>query len=213
MEKYSDLYFEILSGGMVTGNRVGPLSQKSDYLLKKVEAIENTTNARFGEAYKEAVKEGSIISDSEPPSIAFNVFKSFRPDLRFSLAHRVQDLLFRQGKDPNLMKSYFDICDEFGINKYGFMERFSDPVYRDLTRGIFRKAEEWGIRNFPTLMLERDGGPVVIQSGYDVLEIVDKAFLKVVGTTGIISGPDPGDSQTNAATGSSGHHDGNPGDH
>ena len=129
MEKYPGFLFDIQAGGMVTGNRVGPLSQKSDYLLRKVQAIENTTGTVFGEPYKSAVREGKMISNSEPPSIAFNVFKSFRPDLRFRFAHSIQDLHFRLGKDPNQMKSYFDICEEYGVNKFGFMDRFQDPSY------------------------------------------------------------------------------------
>jgi putative protein-disulfide isomerase len=180
MEKYPDYHFDILAGGMVTGNRVGPLSQKSDYLLKKVQAIENTTGVRFGKAYRAAVKHGKIISDSEPPSIAFNVFKSFRPDLRFQLAHSIQDRHFRLGKDPNQMKNYFDICDEYGVNKFGFMDRFQDPAYQKLTRSIFEQTEAWGVRHFPTLVAEKDAGHLVIHQGYDPVEIVEKSFLRVL---------------------------------
>jgi putative protein-disulfide isomerase len=188
MEKYSDYPFDILAGGMVTGNRKGPLSQKSDYLLKKVQAIENTTGIRFGEAYKAAVKEGKIISDSEPPSIAFNVFKSFRPDLKFQLAHSIQDLHFRLGKDPNQMKNYFSVCEEFGVNKFGFMDRFQDPAYQQLTLSIFEQTEAWGIRHFPTLVAKNDAGQLVIHQGYDPVEVVEQSFLRVLGEAGIHPG-------------------------
>ncbi|MBR9999640.1 MAG: hypothetical protein KFF73_11750 [Cyclobacteriaceae bacterium] len=184
MVKYRDYHFDILAGGMVTGNRTGPLSQKSDYLLKKVEAIENTTDTRFGDAYKALVAEGTVISNSEPPSIAFNVFKSFRPDLRFHLAYSLQDLHFGLGMDPNLMKSYFNICEEFGINKFGFMDRFQDPAYKQLTWTLFKHAEAWGIKHFPTLMAESDERRLVIQQGYDSLEVLERAFLQTLENLG-----------------------------
>jgi putative protein-disulfide isomerase len=185
MEKYPGFLFDIQAGGMVTGNRVAPLSQKSDYLLRKVQAIENTTGTVFGEAYKAVVKEGKMISDSEPPSIAFNVFKSFRPDLRFRFAHSIQDLHFRQGKDPNQMKSYFDICEEFGVNKFGFMDRFQDPAYKQLTRDVFDQTEARGIRNFPSLVAEHEGRQYMIQQGYDAIETVEQSFLRVMKEAGI----------------------------
>jgi putative protein-disulfide isomerase len=186
MEKYQgDFYFDILAGGMVTGNRVGLLSQKSDYLRKKVEAIENTTGVLFGELYKEVLKEGTMISDSEPPSIAFNVFKSFRPDLRFQLARSIQQLHFREGKDLNLMKSFFNICEQFEINKFGFMDRFQDPAYRQLTLTLFHQVEEWGVRHFPTLMIEKADQRILIQEGYASLEALEGSFLEVVKQEGM----------------------------
>jgi putative protein-disulfide isomerase len=181
MEKYeTEYYFDILSGGMVTGNRVGPLSQKSEYLKKKIAAIENTTGINFGDAYKKILEEGSVISNSEPPSIAFNVFKSFRPDLRFQLAHSIQDLHFQRGKDLNQLKTYFDICEEFEINKFGFMDRFQDPAFLQLTHSLFDQVKEWGAKHFPALMLERPNSREVIQVGYSSFEDLEKSFLKVV---------------------------------
>jgi putative protein-disulfide isomerase len=181
MEKYgSSFYFDIVAGGMVTGGRVGPLSQKSEYLQKKIEAIENTTGVLFGDPYKEVLKEGTVISDSEPPSIAFNVFKSFRPDLRFQIAHSIQQLHFREGRDLNLMKSYFTICERYEVNKFGFMDRFQDPAYRELTQTLFQQVEHWGVKHFPTLMTEEEGELILIQEGYSPLEELESTFLRIV---------------------------------
>ena len=176
----SDFYFDILSGGMVTGNRVGPLSQKTDYLKKKIAAIENTTGVKFGDAYKNVLEEGTMVSDSEPPSIAFNVFKSFRPDLRFQLAHGIQNLHFWGGKDLNLMKTYFDICDLFEINKFGFMDRFQDPAYKQLTLSTFQQVKDWGIIHFPTISYEKEGQLKLITEGYEPYEKLEKAFLSAI---------------------------------
>ncbi len=173
----SDFYFDILSGGMVTGERVGPLSQKADYLKKKVAAVENTTGIKFGDAYIKVLEEGVIISDSEPPSLAFNVFKSFRPDLRFQLAHSIQRLHYRDGKDLNLMKTYFDICELFEINKFGFMDRYQDPAYKQLTLSTFQQVKERGIVHFPTLMYEKDDQFKLIAEGFEPYDKLESAFL------------------------------------
>lgn len=180
-----DFYFDILAGGMVTGKRVGPLSLKSDYLLKKIQAIENTTEVRFGDPYKEVLREGSMISDSMPPSIAFNVLKSFRPDLRFQLARSIQQLHLLEGKDLNQMKSYFGICEQFEINKFGFMDRFQDPAYHRLTQTIFQQAKEWGVKHFPTVMAEKTSRRILIQEGYAKSDALEQSFLKVLHQEGM----------------------------
>lgn len=186
MDKYQEgFYFDILASGMVTGNRVGPLSQKSDYLRKKIKALENTTGVLFGDPFKKVLKEGKIISDSLPPSIAFNVFKSFRPDLRFQIAHSIQQLHFRDGKDLNLMKTYFTICEQYEVNKFGFMDRFQDPAYHQLTQTFFQQVEQWGVKHYPTLMIEEDGQMTLVQEGYSPLEELEVNFLRVVQSHGI----------------------------
>jgi putative protein-disulfide isomerase len=186
VEKYrGGFYFDILAGGMVTGNRVGPLSQKSDYLLKKIQAIENTTSVKFGDPFKKILKEGTVISDSDPPSIAYNVFKSFRPDLRFQIARGIQQLHFLEGKDLNLMKTYFTICELHEINKFGFMDRFQDTAYHKLTRTLFQQAVNWGVKNFPSLIIEINDQRTLIHEGYASFEKLEITFLKVVQSLGV----------------------------
>jgi putative protein-disulfide isomerase len=189
MDKYqNDYYFDILASGMVTGNRVGPLSQKSDYLQKKIQALENTTGMRFGDPFRKVLKEGKIISDSEPPSIAFNVFKSFRPDLRFQIAHSIQQLHFREGKDLNLMKTYFTVCEQYEVNKFGFMDRFQDPAYHQLTQTLFHQVEQWRVKHYPTLMMEEEGQLTLIQEGYSTPTELETNFLQAVQSHGIHPG-------------------------
>jgi putative protein-disulfide isomerase len=151
---------------MVTGNRVGPVSQKADYLKKKIAAIENTTEARFGDKFKKLLDRGEYISDSLPPSIAWNVLVSFRHDIRFELAHAIQDAHYRDGWDLNNIRPYFLICETFGINKRGFMNKYQDPAYKSLTISEFKKTKKLGVENFPALMLRADDRMVLISKGY-----------------------------------------------
>ncbi len=173
---------DLITGGMVTGNRVGPVAQKAEYLKKKIAALENTTETRFGDDYKKLIDKGAFISDSTPPSIAWVVFRSFRPDLRFEIAHDIQEAHYRDGKDLNGLRTYFDICEKHGINKHGFMERFQDPAFKKITLDLFKYARDEKVEQFPSLRLESPEGLKPVLRGYEIYQGVASKLDGITGS-------------------------------
>ncbi len=164
---------------MVTGNRVVPVSQKAGYLRKKAEAIENSHGVEFGQAFRDLLEEGNFISDSTPPSIAFNVFKSIRPEQQFELARAIQKAHYIEGKDLNNIKVYLRIAEAFPINKRAFLDRYHDPVYRKITEDSFRLTEDLGVDHFPTMMLESAEEKRVFSKGYKSLKELEASFEEI----------------------------------
>lgn len=164
---------------MVTGSRIGPVSQKAQYLKKRIPDVERLTGIRFGEKFHSILNDGSYISNSEPPSIAFNVFKSIRPTQILDLGHAIQKAHYVDGEDLNRMSPYFKICEVFGINKRAFMDRYNDPLFKEQTLYFFGLAKSLGIENFPAIMLEKAGKMNLIQKGYTKYIVLEKLLKDI----------------------------------
>ena len=152
-----DLDFEIKTGGLVIGNRICKISEKAKYLKKSMPGVERISGIKFGEKFIQLLDDGNYISNSIPPSIAFNVFKSFRPDLAFDISHAIQRAHYIDGMDLNNIRPYFKVAEQFDIHKYGFMERYEDPMYERFTQEEFDQVKGWGANHYPAVLHEIDG--------------------------------------------------------
>jgi putative protein-disulfide isomerase len=175
-----ELDFELKSGGLIVGKRIGAISEKAKYLKKSIPDVERITGVKFGEKYLKLLDEGSYISNSIPPSIAFNVLKSFRPDLDFEIGHAIQKAYYQEGKDLNSIRPYFDIAEEFEINKFGFMERYQDPIFETQTLEEFELVKSWGADNYPAILLQDENGEVEpVSEGYVKYETLLEDFKDI----------------------------------
>ena len=172
--------FEVVSGGLAIGERVGPVSQKAVYIKKRLPDVERISGMKFGEKYLQLLDKGTSISDSLPPSIAFNVFKSFQPGNMLKFAASIQLAYFSEGKDLNNIKTYLEIAEKFEVNKHGFMERYEDPFYKDLTEEIFRLTRTWGMEKYPSLVEKKENGISVIQKGYAKYEELESKIVALI---------------------------------
>ena len=76
-KKYkNDLTFEVISGGMVTGGRIGSIGEVAGYISWAYKDVENATGIKFGNNFlNKTLKDGKAIFTSIPPAIAMSVFK------------------------------------------------------------------------------------------------------------------------------------------
>lgn len=173
--------FDVKSGGLVIGNRICKISEKAKYLKKSLPGVERITGVKFGEKFLKLLDEGEYLSDSLPPSIAFNVFKSFRPDLAFDIAHAIQKTHYVDGMDLNNIRPYFKVAEQFGVNKFGFMERFEDPIYKRFTEEDFELVKSWGATNYPAILLEHNSEVEMIAEGFVNYETLKDDFEDILG--------------------------------
>ena len=174
------LDFEIKSGGLIIGNRICKISEKAKYLKKSMPDVERITGVKFGEKFIQLLDEGNYISNSIPPSIAFNVFKSFRTDLAFKIAHAIQRTHYIDGMDLNNIRPYFKVAEQFGVNKFGFMERFEDPMYARFTQEEFDLVKGWGAEHYPAILLEKNKEVEMVSEGFVSYETLKEDFNDIV---------------------------------
>jgi putative protein-disulfide isomerase len=182
-EFVGDLEFDIKSGGMITGNRICKISEKAKYLKKSIPDIERISGIKFGEKFIQLLDEGEYISNSTPPSKAFIVFKSFRSDLAMDIGHAIQKTHYADGMDLNNIRAYFKVAEQFGIHKYGFMERYEDPMYERFTQEEFDQVKSWGVNHYPSILHDNGKEVEMVSEGYvnyetlknDLMDILDSA--------------------------------------
>lgn len=180
-EKYRDsLDFEVISGGMITGNRIGPIGEVAAYIGKAYKDVENATGVKFGESFlNETLAEGDAIFTSIPPSIALSVFKETDPDLGIAFAGALQKAFYYDGIEPGNFEAYGEIASRFGLDAQEFVEKMKDPTYRQGAEEDFRKSAALGVSGFPSVFIEKGETYYKIGSGYLPLSDLEKNFLAI----------------------------------
>jgi len=180
-EKYQDsLDFEVISGGMITGNRIGPIGEVAAYIGKAYKDVENATGVKFGESFlNETMAEGDAIFTSIPPAIALSVFKRTHPEEAVAFAAALQKAIYYNGIEPENFEAYGEIATEFGLDATEFVEKMKDPIYRQAAEEDFRKSAALGVSGFPSVFIESDGNYYKIGSGYMPFSNLEKNFLAI----------------------------------
>lgn len=174
--------FEVVAGGMVRGDRVGPLSEIAGYLQGAIPTVENTTGVKFGPAFMADLHgEGLTIMDSEPACLMHTAVKMLRPELALPFAAAVQKAIYRDGLQPTDKEGLQTIALGLGVNIDDLTALLStDDLYQAMINE-FNRSEGLGVTGFPTLFLEIGGERYVLSRGYTRFENIRDQVEKVVG--------------------------------
>lgn len=184
-EKYKDsLEFEVLSGGMITGDRIGPIGEVAPYISQAYKDVEKTTGIEFGENFlQKTLKEGSAIFTSIPPAIALSVFKELDSTRSFLFAAELQKAIYYDGIEPENIEAYGTIAAKFDLDKETFVKKMKDPLYKEMAQKEFDKSSELDVTGFPTVLLEIDGKHYKIGNGYMSLSQLENNYLAIKNKT------------------------------
>lgn len=177
----SELSFEVISGGMVIGDRVGPVAETADYIKTAYHQVEERTGVRFGKAFLEGVlEEGTAIFDSYPAALAMRAFKLSRPRQSIAFAGRIQRAIYHDGMLPRPLEGYAKLATEFGLDETHFLEHMNDATTDMAAQAEFELAQRLGITGFPTLLLEygEDEKLGVLSRGYIPYDQLEKTYLR-----------------------------------
>ncbi len=163
-------HFEVWSGGMVTGDRVQPMSVMKDYILQAIPRLEATTGVVVGTPFRERLIDGTTISNSEPPSRAFTLLKQAAPDRQVYWGSAIQQVIYVEGKDANLPETYFALASEAGMEEQDFLSRWNDPATAAATQAEFEQVAKIGVRGFPSLLLYHNEQLMQVAYGYRTFE-------------------------------------------
>jgi putative protein-disulfide isomerase len=81
-DAYKDEFeFRIISGGMITGRREGPIGEVAGYIKDAYQQVEETTGVKFGEDFLNKILEpGEAYFSSLPSALAMATFRLYQPD-------------------------------------------------------------------------------------------------------------------------------------
>ena len=167
-EKHKNEFeFEVLSGGMMIGDRVGSINDIAPYIKSAYHTVETTTGVKFGEAYLRVLEDGSMVLNSEMPSIALSLFKQYFPEQSVLFAHEIQNALYFDGRNPSEIETYRYIAVNHGIDPDEFevkmkMESSKEAAYYD-----FALAKQLRVESFPAVLIQSsETGFYLIAKGY-----------------------------------------------
>ncbi len=180
-EKYKhSVDFEVVSGGMITGSRVGPIGQVASYISWAYKEVEKTTKVKFGSDFLDkTLKQGKAIFTSIPPAIALSVFKKLRPKEGIIFAGALQKAIYFDGIEPEDDSAYGKIAAEFGLDAAEFVIEMKNKLsIQDAIRD-FKKSSDLKVNGFPTVFIQSNGVYHKIASGYVPFDVLENNFLTI----------------------------------
>lgn len=178
----NDFEFEVLSGGMMIGDRVGSINNIAPYIKTAYKSVENTTGVKFGDAYLRVLDEGNMILNSELASIALSLFKQYFPDKSVLFAHEIQNALYFDGRDPNEIETFKNIAVKHGINPEEFEAKLKSDSAKEAAYYDFALSRQLRVDSYPAVLMQTsETGFYLIAKGYtdyDTLELRIENVLK-----------------------------------
>lgn len=173
-ENYFD--FIAVSGGMVVGERIAPISGMQEFLKEAIPRVEEHTGIKFGEKYLELVKEGSYILNSIKPAIALSAFKSLKPFDSVEFAHDMQFEHFYNGRSLNEREVYIELAANYNIDPNDLLARMNSEQFHKYANDDFEYVKKLGITGFPCVVGETQKGLYMLTQGYVNEEQMDKTL-------------------------------------
>ncbi|MEM1124284.1 MAG: DsbA family protein [Bacteroidota bacterium] len=183
-EKYADTFdFEVLSGGMVVGDRTGPIKNAAPpNLLEIYGRIESMTGTKFSEAYLAKAEKGDSLVNSEIPAAALATFKKYRPEKAMTFAHDLQEKLFVDAMDVDDSELYHSLANEFGIDAAAFYQEMQTSDAKEAARYEFSLAKQLQVTGYPQLLVQTgDTHFYLIARGYIDSGTLEERLQKVMG--------------------------------
>ena len=162
-EKFSGQFnFEIISGGMITGKAVGPLSNMAAFISKAYPVVEQQTGIRFGTGFLEKLSDGEkILFSSLEPGNILTVLKEMAPGEKLKAAHEIQSLIYGNGINPADYHAYRPLFEKRNLDWHRALSLLQSAETSQLTVLEFAQAEKWGISGFPACLMETEEGRLI----------------------------------------------------
>ncbi|MBA4303940.1 MAG: hypothetical protein C0424_06930 [Sphingobacteriaceae bacterium] len=184
--QFPNVSYTVLSGGMVTGERVGPLANMASYIREGVARVEALSGVKFGPDFLNDLHgEGKMQLDSTPPSKAFVILKEHSPASAIELAHAIQSVYYSQGLDPNLASSYHALALSYGLSIADFDEKFESMEYQLATRDEFSQVARFGVSGYPTVVARFGNQYYMLGHGFTKAEQLGQTLQNILQKEGL----------------------------
>lgn len=171
--EFSDTFnFNVISGGMVPLAQARPISEMRQFLEGAIPQLEKTTGIKIEKPYYDNILyNDSVILNSELPTKVYILLKESYQGKEVALARKIQDLLYKEGKDISKPESFATL---FADTTY--LTQLNTPELETKMKQMFQTSAQMGVRGFPALIYEYQGKMSLISSGYVSYEALSKAL-------------------------------------
>lgn len=171
----SGIEFTITMGGLRAGGGDPWNTVFKEFLRNEWTHIGQATGQPFGFALLEAAH---FDYDTEPACRAVATLKLIQAknDLPTSLVLKffsaVQHKFYVEGQDPKVADFYASICASLALEFDEFRALFESLEAQQAVQQEFVRCRQWGVRSFPTLLLDHNGKTSPLAAGFVTTEHV-----------------------------------------
>lgn len=95
----------------------------------------------------------------------------------------IQKRFYVDGQDPGDSGFYRELCADFAVPYQEFLDIFLSEEARSATQREFQRCRRWGIRGFPSIILDRQGEITPIATGYASSSVLFEQIETVLATS------------------------------
>lgn len=174
-DQYRDvLTFEVISGGMILGDREGPIGEVAPYIKDAYKQVEMTTGVTFGEAFLDDIlDEGSTLFSSWYPAVALEVFRTRRPQDVIPFVRALQKAIYYDGMPPSNPAAYRALARQFELDPEAFVRDLDNPEFAQAAKAQFQTTASFKVGGFPTIILQDGAEYFMLSRGYLAYDILD----------------------------------------
>ncbi|MEV7388879.1 DsbA family protein [Streptomyces sp. NPDC091215] len=155
----------VLSGGLFTGPRALPVSAYP-HIPGANERIAQLTGVTFGDGYRAALADGTVVMDSADAATGLVALRSQPGASALDAAAALQRAWYVDGRSLSDPEVYRELATELGLDADATAAAFASPAARAEAESDFFEVRRLGVDSYPTLVLhtahgtDRLGGPV-----------------------------------------------------
>ena len=184
-EEYADKFsFEVLSGGMIVGEQVRPISAIAGYIKNAYKRVEELTGIKFGGDFLWHINnpdESDWHMNSEKPAIALCIFKEYFPDRQVEFVTDLQYALNYEGRDLDDDEAYRHLLEKYSIQAEAFYAKLKSEEYKEQAHYEFSLCKQLRVEGFPQVFIQVEESKFhLIAKGYTNYEELKERIDKVL---------------------------------
>lgn len=180
-QKHPELKYEIITGGMVIGEREGIISpQLADYILEALPRLEEYTGAEIGEEFKSGLRNRTLHMSSIKPSLGIHAAKKLLPGREFDFTSALQKRQYLLGEDLQQNETYTQLCADFRVDAGEFLKLMDSEENKYSMQQDFAFTTNCKIQGFPAVVVSNGKYFYQAARGYAPLEQLESTFHAIV---------------------------------
>ena len=151
------LFFEVLSGGMIPKENARPISAMAKFIEQAYPRVEELTGIKFGEDYLWHIRnpeQSDWFPHSEKAAIALCIFKEIQPGNQVAFATDLQHALNVEGRDLTDDEAYRHLLEKYKLDAEDFYTKLHSEVYLEKAQYEFALCRQLQVTGFPAVLLQ-----------------------------------------------------------
>lgn len=157
----------MVMGGLRPGTTAPMPSAQREEILHHWQEVHRRTGQAF--TFEGALPDG-FVYDTEPPCRAVVAMTAINPAATRAYFERVQAAFYMEGRDVTQPMVLTALAADCGVEMGRFEQMFTSADTKTRTREEFVQVYRWGVRGFPTVLLQHGEEVRLLTHGYRPFE-------------------------------------------